>query len=121
MIRIYISTTLEPCIYISTTDGLLILAVYVDDILLAGKSPQRIAQVKADLGKQFLVKDMGDFLGVSMKQNSDTGKIWIGRPSYTQAVLKKFGVHKCHKTQCLCAPDNISYNACNIHLLWLVL
>ena len=41
----------DPCIYISTTDGLLILAVYVDDILLAGKSQQRIAQVKTNLGE----------------------------------------------------------------------
>ena len=88
----------DPCIYISTTDGLLILAVYVDDILLAGKSPQRIAQVKADLGKRFQVKYTGElhyFLGVSVKQNSDTDKIWIGQPSYTQAVLKKFGLEHC--------------------------
>ena len=28
----------DPCIYISTTDSLLILAMYVDDILLAGNS-----------------------------------------------------------------------------------
>ena len=50
----------HPCIYTSTTDGLLILAVYVDDILLAGKSQQRILQVKADLGECFRVKDMSE-------------------------------------------------------------
>ena len=68
----------DPCIYISTTDGLLILAVYVDDIILAGKCPQRIAQVKADLGEHFRVQDMGKlnyFMGVNAKQNSETGKI----------------------------------------------
>ena len=43
-------STSDPCIYTSTTDD---LAVYVDDILLAGKSQQAIAQVKADLGKRF--------------------------------------------------------------------
>ena len=47
-------STSDPCIYYtSTTDDLFILAVYVDDILLAGKSQQAIAQVKADLGKRF--------------------------------------------------------------------
>jgi len=50
----------DPCIYISTTDGLMILAVYVDDILLAGKSQQSIAQNKTDLGEHFQVKDMGE-------------------------------------------------------------
>lgn len=88
----------DPCIYTSTTDGLMILAVYVDDILLAGESPQRITQVKADLGEHFRVKDMGElhyFLGVNVKQNSDSTEIWIGQPSYTQTVLKKFGLENC--------------------------
>jgi len=91
-------STNDPCIYISTADSLLILAVYVDDIVLAGKSQQVIAKVKADLGDCFQVKDMGElhyFLGVSVKQNIDTGKIWIGQPSYAQTVLKKFGLENC--------------------------
>ena len=41
----------DLCIYTSTSDGLFILAVYVDDILLAGRSQRKIAQVKAALGK----------------------------------------------------------------------
>jgi len=36
-----------------------IIAVYVDDILLAGKSDKRIAEVKEALSKQFEVKDIG--------------------------------------------------------------
>jgi len=90
-------STNDPCIYISTADSLLILAVYVDDIVLAGKSQQAIAKVKADLGDCFQVKDMGElhyFLGVSVKQNIDTSKIWIGQPSYAQTMLKKFGLEK---------------------------
>ena len=47
----------------------------MDDILLAGKSEQKIAHVKADLGKRFLLKDMGElhyFLGVSaLRENMD--------------------------------------------------
>ena len=110
----------DPCIYISTTDGLLILAVYVDDILLAGKSPQRIAQVKADIGKRFQVKYMGElhyFLGVSVKQNSDTDKIWIGQPSHTQAVLKKFGLEHCKSATTPVAPGTKLLKAKN----WLML
>ena len=62
-------STSDPCIYTSKTklDGLFILAVYVDDILLAGKSQQKLAQVKADLRKRFQLKDMDElhyFLGV---------------------------------------------------------
>ena len=88
----------DPCIYVSTTDSMLFLAVYVDDIVLAGKSQQTIAKVKADLGKHFRVKDMGElhyFLGVNVKQNFEAGKIWIGQPSYAQNVLEKFGLQNC--------------------------
>ena len=88
-------STSDPCIYTSTTDGLFILAVYVDDILLAAKSQQKINQVKADIGRQFHVKDMGElhyFLGVNVKQNPETGKIWIGQQAHTEAVIKKLGM-----------------------------
>ena len=41
----------DPCIYTSTTDDPFILAVYIDDILLAAKSQEKTDQIKADLGK----------------------------------------------------------------------
>jgi len=71
---------------------------YIDDILLAAKSQKKIAQVKRDLAKRFQLKDMGElhyFLGVSVKQASETGRTWIGQPGYTEAVLKKFGMENC--------------------------
>ena len=88
----------DPCIYISTTDSLLILAVNVDDIALAGKSQQTIVKVKTKFGEHFRVIDMGGlhyFLGVNVKQNLETGKIWIGQSFYAQTVLKKFGLENC--------------------------
>ena len=35
------------------------------------------------------------FLGVSVKQNSETGKTWISQPAYIQAVLEKFELEHC--------------------------
>ena len=46
-------TMIHVLVYISATGSLLILAVYVDDILPAGKSQTRITQVKTELGKSF--------------------------------------------------------------------
>ena len=48
-------TTSDPCLYISTEGELFIVAVYVDDILLAGKSTKRMEEVKKEFGKQFKV------------------------------------------------------------------
>ena len=35
------------------------------------------------------------FLGVTVKQKFETSKIWIGQPTYTQAILQKFGLEHC--------------------------
>lgn len=80
-------STSDPYIYLQHSRWS-ILAVYVDDIMLAGKSQQKIDEVKAALGRRFQLKDMSElhyFLGVSVKQNSETGKTWIGQPAYTKA------------------------------------
>ena len=91
----FTQSTSDSCIYTSSKEGLLILAMYVDDIVIAGKSEEEIAEVKSALAKQFQVKDMGKlhyFLGVNVKQNSKTGETWIGQPVYTQIILQRFGM-----------------------------
>ena len=103
----FTQSTSDPCIYASTTKsgGLFILAVYVDNILLAGKSQQKIAQIKADLRKRFQLKDMGElhyFFGVSVLQCSE--EIWIGQTTYTQAVIKKFRMENCKPANTSMAP-----------------
>ena len=64
--------------------------MYVDDIVLAGKSDQRLAEVKQALANQFQVKDMGElhyFLGVKVVQDKESSDVWIGQPT---SVLQKY-------------------------------
>ena len=68
------------------------IAVYVDDIILAGKTDRRMKEVKEAMGKCFKVKDMGELhyiLGVSITQESENEKTWIGQSKY---ILTKFGM-----------------------------
>ena len=68
----------DPCLYMSSEGEMFLIAVYVDDILLAGKSDKRMAKVKQALSQQFQVKDMGElhyFLGVSIIQDPSTGSV----------------------------------------------
>ena len=77
----------------------------MDYILLAGKSQQKIAHVKTGLGNRFKLKDMGElhyFLGINIQQFSD--EIWIGQPTYTQAIIKKFGMEHCKPTNTPVTP-----------------
>ncbi len=48
----FVQTTVDPCIYITAATGeMFFIAVYVDDILLAGCSNKRMMEVKKILAK----------------------------------------------------------------------
>lgn len=71
------------------------IGVYVNDIILAGKSDKRMKEIKKDLAKKFNIKDMGKlhhFLGKKIIQYENTGEVWIGQPAYTESLLQKFGM-----------------------------
>ena len=91
----FVQTKSDPCLYISSEGELCIIAVYVDDILIATKDKRKLDDVKSKLSAEFAVKDLGDLqylLGVSITQNSTEKSVWIGQPVYTLNVLEKFGL-----------------------------
>ena len=86
-------STNDPCIYTSTNGEFSIIGVYVDDFVIAGESSQQIDRVKMELAKKFDVKDLGElhyFLGVQMIQNHQKGTVWLGQPTFTKSILKKY-------------------------------
>ena len=56
-------TTGNPCLYVATEGEMFIIAVYVNDILLAGKNDKRMTEVKRALSERFDIKDMGELGG----------------------------------------------------------
>lgn len=84
----------DSCIYICMSDGVLcIIAVYVDDLIIACKSLDYLTKIKSSLSARYKMKDLGElnyFLGVHIFQ--DAGKIFINQSVYAQALLKKFGL-----------------------------
>ena len=72
-----------------------IIAVYVDDILFAVKTDQKINEVKQALAELFTIKDMGKlhyFLGVKVVQKLSSKEVWIGQEDYTKSMLKLFSM-----------------------------
>ena len=56
----FVQTESDPCIYVKVKDGdIFIAAVWIDDIILAGKTDEEINNVKASIAERFQVKDMG--------------------------------------------------------------
>ena len=63
----------DPCVYTASGRELFLIAVYVDDIILAGRSDKCMKEVKDAIAEKFTVKDLGElhhFLGVKMIQEA---------------------------------------------------
>ena len=92
----FVQTKGDPCLYVST-DGAetIIIAVYVDDILIGGKTDKRITEVKVAVAERFEVKDMGQgelhyFLGVKVVQDLKASTVWLGQPAYSENIILQF-------------------------------
>ena len=79
-----------------STDGMLILLIYVDDIILIGDSMTLLNQFVARLGSEFSITDLGDllyFLGVEAKR-TNAGLV-LSQSKYTLDLLYKTGMQSC--------------------------
>jgi hypothetical protein len=83
-----------------TTDSLLLLVLYVNDLLITGCSTSAIAAVKRILHDRFFMTDMGPlhfFLGLEISQ--DASGIKLSQAKYARDLLERF-----HMTDCNSAP-----------------
>ena len=100
----------DPCIYTASGGELFLIAVYVDDIILAGRSDQRMKEVKDAIAGKFTVKDLGElhhFLGVKVIQNKESNSIWIGQETYARELIKKF---KMEESNAVSTPIQLGSN-----------
>ena len=84
----------DPCVYVANRGSdVVILAAYVDDILLASRNLHWMAEIKRKLGTQFDVKDLGEVrhcLGIEFVKG--IREIRISQSKYAEEVLKRFGM-----------------------------
>jgi Reverse transcriptase (RNA-dependent DNA polymerase) len=77
----------------------LVIAVYVDDIMMIGRHKPVIQDFKSRLSKKFRIKDMGeatDYLGIEIVRDRTAGTLKIHQTKYCRALLKKYGMDKCN-------------------------
>jgi hypothetical protein len=86
---------LDHCIYVGEINSVtVILAVFVDDILIAAANAEVLAEVKSSFSKKFKIKDMGlaeEFLNIRITQSS--AGITIDQGPYVQTLLEKYKVY----------------------------
>ena len=87
----------DPCLYVrSRGDKVLLLALYVDDGLLAATDMQDldlfISKIEAEF--EIKVKVASYFLGIEIKRMED-GSLKINQPAYVKRVLERFRFDSC--------------------------
>ncbi len=89
----------EPCLYKGTKKNKLVLiAVYVDDIIIGCSDKSVVLEVKAQISNEFQVIDKGQlrhFLGMEIEREGETGIIRLGQSQYIRDVLKMYGMETC--------------------------
>ena len=92
----------DSCIYTRRTDrGTVLLAVYVDDLLIAGDNLRIIDEIKNLFKQQYKMQDLGPMefvLGTEVTQNLEAKTINLSQHRYTEDMLKKFEMHLCNLT-----------------------
>ncbi|KAL8116908.1 hypothetical protein AgCh_023188 [Apium graveolens] len=75
----------------------MIVAVYVDDLLITGSKVSMIEEFKKEMSQKFKMSDMGKlnyYLGIEVKEGD--GVIELKQTGYAHKVLEKAGLSKCN-------------------------
>jgi hypothetical protein len=86
----------DNCVYHRRrNDNVLIIAVYVDDLLILANNMDMIDQVKQELSFKFEMTDLGEVhycLGIQIIRDRSKGVIEINQSKYVEDVLKRFNM-----------------------------
>ncbi|XP_036138913.1 uncharacterized protein LOC114255139 [Monomorium pharaonis] len=85
------STRYDPCIY-SNPDGSLLLALYVDDGLIAGQSESKVFELLEKLKEKFKTIDFEAkcYLGIEIDRDIEAKKTRIHQSAYIRNLLRRF-------------------------------
>ena len=93
----FIRSEYDHCEYFKSFNGIfIILALYVDDMLIASKSMEEINRLKAQLSRTFDMKDLGaakHILGMEIHRDRKNGKLWLSQQKYVEKVLENFSMN----------------------------
>ena len=96
----FVASDADPCIYVKRKKGkICILALYVDDTVIATNCKRMLADIKRKLCGQFHMEDLGEvkyILGMMVKRDREAGTLTIDQRCYLEGVLQRFGMENCN-------------------------
>ncbi|KMQ85207.1 gag-pol polyprotein [Lasius niger] len=95
-------TEADPCIYYSHGDkrGRILIALYVDDLLIAGSSNEMVNEVVEHLKKEFEIKvfEPNCFVGFELERDRANKTISLSQIGYLRRVLERFNMTNCNQS-----------------------
>jgi transposase InsO family protein len=92
-----VPTAADPCLFqIGSGEDATLIAIYVDDILIASRNQRKIAEISKVLSSKFEIKDLGDAsfcLGVEFGRVD--GRVTLHQRGYIKDMLARFGMSEC--------------------------
>lgn len=79
--------------------GHIYIAVYVDDLLIAGPDKEEIAKLKKALSDRFEMSDLGPcnyYLGMSITRDRANKTIYLSQKAYLEKIIKELGQWDAH-------------------------
>lgn len=91
-----IQSKFDSCVYFKITGKcMIIVAVWVDDLLIFSNNKKLKNQVKLQLTRSFKMTDLGEaksFLGLQLTRDRQSKKIWLSQQNYIEQILKRFNM-----------------------------
>ena len=113
----YFMSDYDSCVYFrKLLNGLfLCLLLYVNDMLITSKNMFRINNLKDRLSDEFEMKDLDakTILGMKIRKDRNTSKLFFSRRKYLKKILKHFGMHDCKTVSALIAPVSCYLQLCH--------
>lgn len=92
-------SSIDQCIYYKhSNQNTIILAVWVDDIMIFSSNATMCTKLKNELSTQFKMKDLGEaksLLGMNITRYAD-GSLSIDQRHYISTFLKRFNMEECN-------------------------
>jgi hypothetical protein len=94
----------------NTSNEILIVTVYVDDILVMGQSKFEISKFKGEVGKKFKVNDLGPvhyIIGLEIKRDRKNRTLTMSQTKYIKDMLNRFNMKDAKPISTPADPTNI--------------
>jgi hypothetical protein len=93
----YTRSHYDHCVYHKKLSGgtYVYLLIYVDDMLIASSDITEIRKLKAQMQKEFEMKDLGEarkILGMEITRNREEKLVYLSQKQYLEKLLHKFGI-----------------------------